>query len=67
MTQRNRPGQATRIGHELATAVLRGAPRAEAEALAKKLLDKEAADRARRDEYRSGNAALYAFRHGDRR
>lgn len=64
---RNRPVLSARIGHDLATAVLRGAPRAEAEALAKRLLDREAAERREREELRRGTAALHSFRQGDRR
>ena len=54
------------MGTELATAVLGGAPKAEAEALARKLLEREAADSPRREELRPGTVAILAFRHSDR-
>ena len=66
MSNRNRPGQTVRIGTELATAALGGAPQAEAEALARKLLEREAAYSPRREELRPGTVAMLAFRHSDR-
>lgn len=61
--QRNRPGQAFRLGHDLAVATLRGAT-TEAQAIARKLLEREAADRQRREEERQGAAAMRNMRSG---
>ncbi len=61
MNDRNRPGASQRLAHDLAVATLRGAD-SEAKALAQRLLDKEAADRRRKEEERIGQQAMYRQR-----
>lgn len=63
MTARHRPPPDARLGHELAVATLRGAT-AEAQAIARKLLEREAEAAKRREEERRGRGAIDAFRRG---
>lgn len=64
---RNRPGPTARLGTALATAVLRGAPQGEAEALAKRFLEREAEIAKRREQERRGTQALNTFRRAEAR
>ena len=55
MSGRHRPPLTERLGSQLADAVLRNKP-AEARDLARKLLEREAAERRHREDERSGRA-----------